>query len=205
MWPARQTAAERDFNAYLWLIDDVAIESDGLCRLVDISEIRLRTGQESCIIEGATRHPDRATGRPSYGGLAAEGVMPLADQARRIDYFNGNVVFVQWEMYDLAGSFLAVFMPGMADLDCGIRARRKGVAVWLVAGVVGWCRTNGLPLRQRRDVSLWTWLVVLRWPTGCPRWPMVLLIWQNAGWWFPWLVLKLDRTAIFPPLPQVLA
>jgi len=195
---AWETAAERDFDIYLWLNDDVVLDADALCRLLDGLEDRLRAGHGPCIIVGATSHPDLPTGRPSYGGLAADGVMPATDQIRRIEYFNGNVVMVPREPFNILGFLSAAYTHGLADVDYGVRARRKGVSTWLVPGVVGLCRTNGVPLWQRPDVPLWTRLVALHRPTGCPPWQMARLIWRNGGWWFPWSVLKLYFRVVFP-------
>ncbi len=202
---AWQTAAEHDFDSYLWLNDDVALAATALGRLLDGLEDRLRAGHGPCIIVGATSHPDLPTGRPSYGGLAADGVIPATDQIRRIEYFNGNVVMVPQATFNILGPLSAAYTHGLADIDYGVRAKRKGVSAWLVPGVVGSCSGNGVPLWQRPDVPLWKRLVALHRPTGCPPWQMARLIWRNGGWWFPWSVLKLYCAAIFPPRPKVLA
>ena len=202
---AWQTAAEHDFDSYLWLNDDVALDADALCRLLVGLEDRLQAGHGPCIIVGSTRHPDLPRGRPSYGGLGTDGVMPSEDVICRIEYFNGNVVVVPRATFNILGPLSAAYTHGLADIDYGVRAKQKGVRVWLVPGVVGSCSDNGVPLWQRRDVSLWKRLVALHRPTGCPPWQMARLIWLNGGWWFPWSVLKLYCTAISPPRPKVLA
>lgn len=191
-------AARGDFDAYLWLNDDVTLEDGAISRLIATLVDRQRVTGSACIVVGATRHPDQG-GVASYGALIGAGVAPLSDDIRRIQYFNGNVVMVSRDAFRILGPLSADFTHGFGDVDYGVRARRAGVPVWLAAGGVGRCASNGTPLWQRPDVPLWRRLRELHRPTGCPPWQLARLIWRNGGWWFPWSILKLYLRAIFPP------
>lgn len=196
---AWREAAGHDFDFYLWLNDDVVLDTDTIPRiLAAFGEKQLGT-DDAFIVVGATRNPDDAAATPTYGALIDSGVATLANEIRRIELFNGNVVLVSRSAFRILGSLSAEYQHGFADIDYGVRARRAGVPVWLVSGSVGTCAANGTPLWQRPDLPLWRRLRELHRPTGCPPWQLARLVWQNGGWWFPWSVLKLYTLAFFPP------
>ena len=196
---AWQHAEEGDFDAYLWLNDDVALAPDALVRLADALGERHREEGKAVILVGATRDESGA-GPPaaSYGSLGDRGVQPPGDVARRIELFNGNIVLVTREAFRSIGSLSAAYTHGLGDIDYGIRAKRKGVPVWLAAGYLGSCESNAVARWRRPDLPFLIRLRELHRPTGCPPWQLARLVWSNGGWWFPWSVLKLYAQTVFP-------
>jgi GT2 family glycosyltransferase len=102
------------------------------------------------IVAGTTS--DGVTERLSYGGerriskwrrTTFRRVSP-GDRPQRIETFNGNVVLLSDDALRLVGSLDPVFEHAMGDLDLGLRATARGVAVWLAPGTHGACRANSM-------------------------------------------------------------
>jgi len=192
-------AASGDYDGYLWLNDDVALDPDAIERLL----VLFREGQRedgAVIVVGATRAEEegQVPNIVSYGGIDADGVLSPSDEARRIELFNGNIVLVSRRAFQCLGNLSSAYTHGLADIDYGVRAKRAGVPAWLAAGTHGSCATNHVARWRRADLPLWTRLRELHRPTGCPPWQLARLVWSNGGWWFPWSVAKLYWEAIFP-------
>jgi GT2 family glycosyltransferase len=191
-------AAENDYDGYLWLNDDVAVDTDALERLVAVWS-RHQRDDGAVIVVGGTRADDvEAAATATYGGLGELGVLPLSNEARRIELFNGNIVLVSRRAFQILGGLSSAYTHGLGDIDYGVRAKRAGVPVWLAAGSVGSCAANQTARWRRSDLPLWTRLRELHRPTGCPPWQLARLVWSNGGWWFPWSVAKLYWQAFFP-------
>jgi len=192
-------AARNDYDAYLWLNDDVAIDRDALERLLAVARCGMRE-DGAVIVVGATRAEgtEETEHGVSYGGLDAKGVLPPGREPRRIELFNGNIVLVSRQAFRVVGSLSSSYTHGLGDIDYGFRAKRAGVPVWLAGGTLGSCAANQVARWQRRDISLWKRLRELHRPTGCPPWQLATLIWRSGGWWFPWSVLKLYWQVLFP-------
>jgi len=195
MRAAWREAAIRDYDAYLWLNDDVVLDMDAISRLMAVMTERKRS-DGAVIAVGATR--DGQGSDTSYGALDANGVIAPSDVVRRIDLFNGNVVLVSRRAYQVLGGLSGVYTHGLGDIDYGIRARKAGVPAWLAAGSVGVCPANKRLRWQRRDLSVWGRLRELHRPTGCPPLQLGWLLWCNGNWFFPWSVAKLYWQALFP-------
>jgi GT2 family glycosyltransferase len=192
-------ASAGDYDGYLWLNDDVALDEDAIERLLDLADARCR-GDGAVVAVGATRceGADETGNGFSYGGLGAGGVLPSGHDASQIELFNGNIVLVSRRAFQVIGGLSAAYTHGLGDIDYGIRAKRARVPVWLAAGSLGSCAANRVARWQRRDISLWKRLCELHRPTGCPPWQLARLVWSNGGWWFPWSVLKLYWQTLFP-------
>lgn len=195
---AWQHAAEHDYDGYLWLNDDVALDEDALVRLLDTAKERRRE-DGAVIVVGTTRVEDGdSSSLASYGGMGDEGVLPPAASPRRIELFNGNIVLVSRRGFEVVGNLSAAYTHGLGDIDYGVRAKRAGVPVWLAAGTLGSCAANKTVRWRQANLPLWKRLRELHRPTGCPPWQLARLVWRNGGWWFPWSVAKLYWEAVFP-------
>ena len=196
-------AAKHDYDAYLWLNDDVALDEDAIVRLIDVASVH-RRDDGAVIVVGSTRAEgnEDVTADVSYGGVDIDGVLTPGQETRKIELFNGNIVLVSRGAYRSLGSLSAAYTHGLGDFDYGIRAKKAGVPAWLAAGTHGTCASNNLPRWQRRDLTLWRRLRELHRPTGCPPWQLARLVLSNGGWWFPWSVAKLYWEAFFPSRGQ---
>lgn len=191
-------AAANDYDGYLWLNDDVTLDHDAIERLLAASS-RLARDDGAVIVVGGTRAEEAGmVNKATYGGLDAQGVLPLSEDVRRIHLFNGNIVLVSRRAFQMLGGLSPAYTHGMADIDYGIRAKKAGVPVWLAAGSLGNCSANKTRRWQRPDLPVWARLRELHRPTGCPPWQLARLVWSNGGWWFPWSVAKLYCEALFP-------
>jgi len=191
-------AAVKDYDGYLWLNDDVAIDEDALERLVDVAVQRQRDDGAVIVVGGTRADEPHAADAVTYGGLSERGVLPTSEDVRRIQLFNGNIVLVSRRAFAVLGGLSSAYTHGLGDIDYGIRAKKAGVPAWLAAGSLGSCAANHTARWQRRDLPVWTRLRELHRPTGCPPWQLARLVWSNGGWWFPWSVAKLYCEALFP-------
>jgi GT2 family glycosyltransferase len=198
MRKAWDAAAAGDYDAYLWLNDDVALHEEALAVLSSTLEEGRREDGRGGIVVGSTLSGHGEGVVTSYGAMGPSGVEKPGETARKIEHFNGNIVLVSRDAYDILGNLSAAYTHGLGDIDYGIRAKRKGVPVRLAAGHQGRCAPNTMPRWRRPDLPVWTRLYELHRPTGCPPWQMARLIWSKGGWYFPWSVTKLYLRALFP-------
>ncbi len=187
------TVAQRlGFDAYLWLNDDTMLRPDAVSRLIaSQAQVRARVGSPVVMVGTTT---DALTGGVSYGGerlgprwrpLRIERLEP-STVPQPCDSMNGNVVLITAEVAARAGNVDLVFEHAMGDTDYALRARRRGVQVWIDAGTHGTCTDNpqgtwrdrAQPLAARwRDMMArkglpWrSWLVFTRRHAG-PLWPI---------------------------------
>lgn len=193
MHRAFAAAIETGFDHYLWLNDDTMLAPDALARLLATGAALRRRQGAAVIVVGST--VDAETGVVTYGGerrpsrwhpLRVERLQPLA-VAQRCDSMTGNIVLIPADVALRVGNIDPVFEHSMGDTDYALRARRRGVQVWVDAGTHGTCSDNSplgtwcdttQPLRARwRDMMTrkglpWrSWLVLTRRHAG-PLWPI---------------------------------
>jgi len=186
-------ALEAVFDHYLWLNDDTMLAPDALERLL-ATEAQLRRRLDAdVIVVGSTT--DSQTGRVTYGGerrlsrwrpLRIERLQPR-EVAQPCDSMTGNIVLITRDVARRVGNIDPTFEHSMGDTDYALRARRRGVQVWIAAGTHGtcsdnapqgtWCDTSQ-PLQVRwRDMMTrkglpWrSWLVLTRRHAGL-LWPL---------------------------------
>jgi GT2 family glycosyltransferase len=135
-------ASGRDPDYFLWLNDDVIIDTKGLSRMLEVG----RRWTQPCIVVGAVR--DSLTGDVTYSGIRRRGLglHPLrvelvqpADRPVVVSMFNGNVVLIPREVRRVLGSIDGKFAHGLADFDYGLRAAKAGISSVLAPGTVGTC------------------------------------------------------------------
>lgn len=193
------TAAEGDYDGYLWLNDDVVLHADAIAVLMaTLEESRREDGRIGIAVGSTSSGTGQAAGVTTYGAVGSKGPVSPGDRPRRIELFNGNVVVVSRDAYRILGNLSASYTHGLGDIDYGIRAKRHGVPVWLAAGHQGVCTANACVRWRRPDLPVWTRLYELHRPTGCPPWQLARLVWSNGGWYWPWSVAKLYLRAVFP-------
>lgn len=151
----RSTSTTPTFNydAFLWLNDDVELRPDALRRLSDFMRADRRSapteqGADSAVVVGEL---ENARGEIVYG--------------KHGDLFTGNVVLVPRDVYEKVGMICGEFAHAWADSDYALRCKRAGVPV-VSCGVVGTCEGHsnrpslkGVGLRRRwrmlRDPKGW--------------------------------------------------
>ena len=144
VWTA---ALELDPDAYLWLNDDVVLDTNALEKLRAEWDNQKAQGQDDFILIGATRD---AAGRLTYGGqmvrrganaLQMVAVQP-AEQVQEIETFNGNIVVVPRSVVAKIGINDPHYFHNLGDVDYGLRASAAGIRVLQMPGTLGVCELN---------------------------------------------------------------
>lgn len=178
LYRAWQHSLSLSVDAFLWLNDDVVLDSDALHRLVaSYQQLAATRKDERFILVGATRN---SAGDVTYSGkryrpypfaFQLDFVPPDERELCKIDAFNGNVVLVPRVVADEIGINDPLFRHGLGDYEYGLRASRQGIAVLLMPRTLGVCEAN---IRGRskafggRDLSLGDQWRLVNTPKGLP-------------------------------------
>jgi len=190
---AFETALRSGFDAYLWLNDDTMLQPDALARLLESAARLAQSAGGPVIVVGST--VDAVTGALTYGGerlpsrfkpLRIEAVQP-ADRPQRCDSMTGNIVLIAADAARRVGNIDPVFEHSMGDTDYALRAVKRGVEIWVDAGVHGTCSDNAVhgtwcdasqpfarrwkDMMSRKGLPWRSWLTLTRRHTG-PLWPL---------------------------------
>ncbi|MDB5917987.1 MAG: hypothetical protein JWR40_2221 [Massilia sp.] len=198
-------AFKGDHDFFLWLNDDTFLYPGTLRRMLDTHAAAARANGMAGIVVGSTH--DEA-GRTSYGGERQRSrLRPLTlvqldpqDEVQQCDTFNGNCVLISRQAAARLGNLDPGFVHAMGDTDYGLRARKAGIAMWVMPGYAGRCVNDGgaaggfgdrsLPLRRRFNSILS--------PKGLPWRPWMVLCRRHAGVLWPlywsWPYLKILAT-----------
>ena len=164
-------AMRHEFRWYLWLNDDTLLFDDGVSRLLRAAEEIESLGKTDVIVVGAIQDP--MTKEYTYGGVQSASrwhpgkfkmVLP-SNEPVSCDTFHGNCVLISNKAALRVGNLDPIFIHAMADFDYGLRAKKKGIGIYLVPGFVGTCSRNN-------NTNTWT-------DTGAPfniRWKHLLSI-----------------------------
>ena len=192
---------------FLWLNDDTRLRPAALSTLLHTAVERQAALGRPVIVVGTAADP--RTGRPSYGGgrLASRWrrtswrLVPPEAHPQEVEVMDGNVVLLPADVIAQVGNLDAAFEHAMGDYDYALRARRRGVPVWLAPGVLADCATNprsgfrdpALSLRARWRAAMdrkglpWrSWLRFTRrhaglgWPVFFV-WPYLRVLWPRLG------------------------
>ena len=197
MRKAFDAAMQEGFDAYLWLNDDSRFFDDALSRIVACAESEASHGA-AAIIVGSMRDPQ--SGVRSYGGFGKRGhglrlnfdpVIPDDVRTLPCDTMNGNFTLVPASIARVIGNLDKTFRHQFGDLDYGLRARQKGIAVVIAPGYFGECSDNSIE-RTWRDLSLprrkrWAHLFS---PKGAPFDEWLLFTYRHFGWRWPFYALS---------------
>lgn len=165
MWTAWQEAAKKDFDFYLWLNDDTFLYDDALASLLATSEAH----SNRAIIVGPTEDQGRqAVTYGGYVGTMAHNVMPaLTGHPVKINFFNGNIVLVPRQVYQVLGNLDNHFRHDKGDFDYGLRAQEAGIGMMLTGKALGICDEHPRADRWRDpELCLKDRWKALRKPTG---------------------------------------
>lgn len=205
-------AFKGDYDFYLWLNDDTFLFPHTLQRLLDTHAHCMAHHGQAGIVVGSTCDDH---GRTSYGGeRQTSRLRPLrlttidaSVAIQSCDTFNGNCVLVSKHAADVLGNLDGRFVHAIGDTDYGLRAKRAGIAMWVMPGFAGRCindnRAGGsftdpsLPLRLRMKQVMS--------PKGLPWKPWMVLCQRHCGPLWPaywlWPYLKILATSLQPFRP----
>ena len=136
----------RDY--FVFLNDDTVLFPQALRQMLDVAVSLERSGRGPAIVVGSTQDPISLI--HTYGGerrvsswlpttfrLVSPSLVPQS-----VDTFNGNIVLIPAVAFETIGNLDPVFEHAMGDIDFGLRARGKGIHLWLMPGFQGYCRVN---------------------------------------------------------------
>jgi GT2 family glycosyltransferase len=161
---AIDAARRKGFDFYVWLNDDTMLYPDAIGRLLATYEELKSQERRPAIVAGSIRDP--VNGEFRYGGsvhvsrwhpLRFAHVAPDLSSAKQCDVFNGNCVLVPHEVVELVGNLHAKLIHASGDYEYGLRARKKGVDVWIAPGYLGECSRNPIAgTWLDPELSLWS-------------------------------------------------
>lgn len=130
-----RAAANKKYDYFLWLNDDVTLSSDCIQTLIDASKEK----EDKAIIVGATTDT-KTKQKLTYGGrIEGKGIPPINGKLTKVDYFNGNIVLVPAFVYDTLGNLDYYYTHSKGDFDYGIRAKKAGIEVFQCGKALGEC------------------------------------------------------------------
>lgn len=150
------------YDFYLWLNDDVKVNTDGLKVLLD--DFNKAKNALICGIMAS-----ELNGEITYGGRDKSGVIlrPKNESSQLCHYINGNFVLVSKQIYDQVGMLDPLFPHAIGDFDYGLRAMKLGFECRVSSQVVGYCEANPqLPVWCRPEVNFKKRLQSLYSPLG---------------------------------------
>lgn len=158
---AWSTAAIKGFDYYLWLNDDTSLFKDGLIDLLAVIENK----GNDIIVCGVTQSilSDTIT----YSGFKNRMMVMPNGEIQACDSFNGNIVLIPNVVYQKVGNLDNKFSHSIGDLDYGLRAKKKGIDIYITTKAIAYCENNPqLPLWCRPEKPFLTRLKFLYSPLG---------------------------------------
>jgi GT2 family glycosyltransferase len=201
---AYEEAVKEGYDYYLWLNEDTNLLDHAVSILLATSDEVRAWEDRDCIIVGSTRDPQ--TGKHTYGGVIRASkyrpikfnpVIPSA-KPQKCDTMNGNCVLVPRSVAASLGNLSREYTHRMADTDYGLRAKNKGISIWLAAGYVGTCKRNPLAPWLDPNVPLQQRLKMMKSPKGMPPREWVFFAKRHAGIRWPIHLLGLYLRTVFP-------
>ena len=189
-------AAKCHYDAYVWLNDDVILREQGLMSLFDAMERQKASTGAYGIVVGSM--VDSHGMKVTYGAVNKHGAIEPPQEPMPVTHFNGNLVLVSAEAFDVLGNLSSWYRHGFGDIDYGCRAKSAGVPVWVATGYAGVCDVNPPPRWFSPKLSLWNRLKALHAPTGCPPWELARCLYVYGAWWAPWVIAKMYWRTFFP-------
>lgn len=158
---AWKTAAENDFDYYLWLNDDTYIFKDTLLVLLSTAN---STENISIIIATTCT----ASGVITYGGRDLKHKLIHPQKVpTQVAILNGNCVLVPNYVYQKLGNLDPLFHHAIGDFDYGLRAGRLGIKLFIAPGFLANCELNeSIPQWRSSSVPLLKRIVSLYSPAG---------------------------------------
>lgn len=128
----------------VFLNNDVVLESDALARAISLIEKRkLKEKDTICVgstlgLDGKITYGGYSVRKRSFGGLEFLPCLP-GPVDKYCDTMNGNFVCMSRAVFEKVGNISSNFVHQYADVEYGLRARRLGISLTLLANPIGVC------------------------------------------------------------------
>ena len=200
-------AMKNNYDAYLWLNDDTMLLPGAFVALLATAdEVRNREGRDGIIV-GSCRDPQM--GCHTYGGRVrrnqwsriSDKPLPPSNQMLPCDTMNGNLVLVPRQVVATLGNLSPEYTHTFGDTDYGMRARKRGIPVWVAPGHLAECAANTrvapwtdpkVPLKER-------WKNMCS-PRGLPPRQWYAYVKRHTGTAWPLYFVKPIIRIVFPVL-----
>jgi GT2 family glycosyltransferase len=196
-------ASEADY--YLLLNDDTVLRSDCIARLLKYYE--LPGASIADITIGSTM--DVITKEVSYGGhkLYNKNSVTHYSVSSETEYLecdlaNANIMLVPKETVKRIGILSADFTHSIADFDYTLKARKAGMKVIVVPGILGDCTDDNLVAARQKPPGLQQRLKHLRSPKGLAYKEYMGFIKNHFPKHVPVVFAKIWLKTLFPSLWQ---
>jgi len=194
---AWMSAQKENFDFYLWLNDDVALNDSALRTLFDTHH---ESGGQSIVV-GKTSDP--FTQDISYGLLArAHWKSRLNFELVKNDQIsgvtmNGNIVLVDRDTVNKIGILSDIFTHSMGDIEYGLRASKAGIRLISTKLSLGNCPRNPSWNRAISTMSAKNLRFIFKDPKGIPPREWLYMCRHYGGPLWPinfvWRYLKIVR------------
>lgn len=188
-------AAEKDYDLFLWLNDDVRLKEGALSVVMETSEYL----RHKAIVAGSAEGAD---GVLTYGGRTKSGKLIEPDPVIPLPCytFNGNIVLVPSAVYSVLGNLEEAYHHSFGDYDYGVRALKHGIQRVVAPGRLAVCDRNPGPEKWRdSSYSLRERYAFLLSPKGRPFKEQFLYDSRDGG--FFWAVshfISVNLKTLFP-------
>jgi GT2 family glycosyltransferase len=127
-----------NYDGYFWLNNDSYIFPNSIKEILSSSSEK----SDQAIISGAFK--SAINGLTTYGGRLKGQVKNLDPNGtlQRIEWMNGNLVFVPKYVFDRIGMLDDTFWHAIGDYDYGLRAIKNNIEVYLSKDYVGICEDH---------------------------------------------------------------
>lgn len=138
MYLAWKEAMKESPDFYLWLNDDTYIYETAVEMIISNYN---NCGNKMSIVSGSTCSKYNKN-IVTYGGLIKSKLVKPDGCIKEIDEFQGNFVLVPQCVVDIIGILDYKFRHSMGDTEYAIRARNKGIKIYLTPSFVGTCEPH---------------------------------------------------------------
>jgi GT2 family glycosyltransferase len=200
-------AMKGDYDAYLWLNDDTLLLNGAIEVILSTAhEIRNTEGRDGIVV-GSCKDPH--TGVHTYGGYVKRDKssclpdmpLPPGNKVLPCDTINANLVLIPRAVFVSIGNFSSEYTHAFGDVDYGMRARQKGIPIYVAPGHLALCAYNNR-VRPWTDPSV---PIKKRWadmkgPLGLPPKQWYIYVKRHTGVMWPIYFLKPIVRLILPHL-----
>ena len=145
------TAADKEFDYFLWLNDDTFLFNNALLTL-------LQNIFPHSIVAGTTQ--SQINHKTTYGGyiIKSKNLITPNGTYQQSDYCNGNCVLIPKYVFNQIGNLDPYFHHALGDFDYSLRARKNGIDIKVAPDFIGFCEyhetspkwvSNSLNLKNR--------------------------------------------------------
>lgn len=194
----------KDYDAFLLLNDDVVLYEDFLGNLIKTDEYSLLHNGRKGIYSGATK--DNDTDKITYGGekilinhvVVRRQLLTPKEIPQECDLTNANILWISKETIDDIGIFEKRYTHGIADFDYSLRAKKRGVPVYLAPNIGGICLYDHGKNWKSNNTSLKERISFLKSPKGLAYKEYLFYIKRHFPLYLPYSFFTLWLKTFFP-------